>query len=225
MGKFDIPDAIGWLDGASSDLLDAIRSRADQVSYPSDYAHIRIGDSAGGIVAIISGRMDYYLTDVREGRELCHVFGPGWWLGGLAAISGEDRIFEHRTGLPTELLRLSKIELERICEEFPDAWQRMAFMAAASMRIAISVAVQYRLPNPTMRIASTLNRLHTTGPGWGGRLPISQAELASIADMSRRRVITALETLERTGAIKREYGAVQILDTELLKAAAGLLVR
>ena len=124
------------------------------------------------------------------------------------------------TALPTELLRLSYAEMGRICKDYPDTWKRLAFMATANMGIAISAAAQYRLPNPTARIAACLLRIHKTGPGWGGRLPISQADLASVADMSRRRVIASLEALEGSGAIKREYRAVQILDPVLLVADA-----
>ena len=217
---FDIPDAIGWLNGASSDLVSAIWDRADRVSFPSGHAYTRAGDSTGGLTAIVSGRVDLHLPSAREGRTLVQAFGPGWWLGDLSAISGEERAFDHLTALPTELLRLSKTELGRICQDHPDTWRRLAFMATANMGIAISAAAQYRLPNPTARIAVGLLRIHRTGPGWGGRLPISQADLASIADMSRRRAIAALEALEGSGAIKRAYRTVQIVDLELLGAAA-----
>lgn len=220
--RIHVPDAIGWLEGASSDLLTAIWERSDRVAFPSGHAYTRAGDSAGGLTAIVSGRVDLHLPGVREGRTLVQVFGPGWWLGDLSAISGEERAFDHFTALPSELLRLSKTELDRICQDYPDTWRRLAYMATANMGIAVSAAAQYRLPNPPARIASCLLRIHRTGPDWDGRLPISQADLASVADISRRSTIAALEALEGSGAIKREYRAVQILDSGLLMDAASI---
>lgn len=216
----NIPDAMGWLDGASSRLLQSIDDRADRVSYPAGHSYTRAGDAPGGLIAVVSGRVDLYLPNVREGRTLVYSFGPGWWVGDLAAISQNERLFDHMTALPTDVLRLSKREMERLCKAYPETWMHLARMTAANMQVAIKAAARNRLSNPTARIANCLIELNRTGPGWNGRLPISQADLASIADMSRRRTIGALEQLEGSDAIKREYRAVQILDSALLMDTA-----
>lgn len=212
----DIPDAMDWLAGASPEMMSALSDRADRVSLPAGHRYIWAEQAAGGLTAIVSGRVDLHLAGVREGRTLIHAFGPGWWLGDLSAVSGEPRSFDHVAAFPSELLRLNRYELGRLCQDHPDAWRCLARMLAINMRLAIDVVEQHRLADPTARVVMCLLRLHRTGGSWGGRLPVTQAELASMADLSRRRTIAALETLEHAGAVRRTYGAVEILDAAVL---------
>jgi CRP-like cAMP-binding protein len=219
--KTDIPDAMGWLHDASPDLRYAIRDRADHLTVPKGDCFIRADQPTGGLTAILQGRLDLHSPNVRGQRTLVHAFGPGWWLGGRPAISGEQRRFDHVAASALELLRLSRNRLLQISEDHPEFWRCLARMVTINMGLAIDAAEQHRLADPTSRVVMCFLRLHQTGAAWCGRLPISQADLAAIANLSRRRTISALETLEQSGALRRTYGAVEILNPDILKSWQG----
>ena len=172
----------------------------------------RADDPAGGLLCVLSGRVDLHLPNLRGGRTLVHAFGPGWWLGDLAAISGENRRFEHVAARPSKILCLSRAELSRLCKAHPAAWKCLAMLSAENLRLTVDAFEEHRMGDAKARIAACLLRLHRTGPGWQGRLPVSQADLASIALFSRRIVIGCLARLEEQGAVKRRYRNVEITD-------------
>lgn len=217
-GTTGIPDAMGWLEGASPELRRDLHNRAHRMSVPTGHAFIRAEDPTGGITVILSGRVDLHLPRVREGRTLVHAFGPGWWLGDLSALSGEPRRFDHVAAVPSELLRLGRSEVSQIGEDHPALWRFLARMVTVNMALVIDAVEQHRIADPTVRVAMCLFRLHRTGTAWGGRLPVSQGDLASIADLSRRRTIAALEHLECAGVLRRSYGAVEMIDLDALQA-------
>jgi DNA-binding GntR family transcriptional regulator len=53
----------------------------------------------------------------------------------------------------------------------------------------------------------------------GELLRITQQELAYLVGLSRQRVNVALNTLERQGAIRIEYGGMRVLDLAALRGS------
>ena len=209
-------DTMGWLGDAPPAFRADLLRRCDKLSFRQGEPVFRAEDSTGGIFGVVSGRLDLHLPTLRAGRTLLHACGPGWWLGELAALSGRPRRFDLLAGRETSILRLSRAELSRLCEDRPETWRYLTVMITANQRLAIDAVESLRLDDPEARVAACLVRLHATGTGWNGHLPCSQTELASMADLSRRRVIAALESLERHGWIKRGYGIVFVNDPKKL---------
>jgi CRP-like cAMP-binding protein len=53
-------------------------------------------------------------------------------------------------------------------------------------------------------------------PGVGEKLQVSQEEIGYLSGISRQRVNQALQTLEKEGLLRVEYGGVTILDLDRL---------
>lgn len=208
---------MGWLDAASLEFRKALRLASDRLELPAGTSHIISDDPTGGLTGIVSGRIDLHMPRAREGRTLVHAFAPGWWIGDLSVVSGKSRRFDHVAAVPSVILRLSKVEFQKLCRQHPDAWPCFAFMIAENMRVAIDGVEEHRTDDPTNRIAKTIKRLLYTGKSWRDRLPISQGDLASIANLSRRRTNEALAALEKQGFIKRYYKGLEILDLQALQ--------
>jgi CRP-like cAMP-binding protein len=90
-------------------------------------------------------------------------------------------------------------------------------MMAANMRALIEVVESLGFSDPTSRVGACLFRLDRTGPGWQGRLPVTQGELAVIARLSRRRTNAALNELEASGALRLGYREIEIRDRHRLR--------
>lgn len=207
---------MAWAEEASKDILSAILARADLVEAKRGITLYNADDPGGGLFHILSGRLDLLLPDGGLTHSLGHCMGPGWWVGDLSAISGQPRRLDLFAGRDSRVLRLPRSELARLCKEIPEMWQLLARMAAENMRVAIGVLASLRIEDPTGRVAACLLLMSRTGPGWHNALPISQSELASIANISRRRVVDALSELDRCGATSRSRLLVRV-DPESLQ--------
>ena len=78
-----------------------------------------------------------------------------------------------------------------------------------------------RSTNPDVRVARNLATLFnpTLYHGVGEILRITQQELAYLVGLSRQRVNVALNTLEKQGAIRIEYGGMRVLDLAALRSS------
>jgi len=77
-----------------------------------------------------------------------------------------------------------------------------------------------RMTDPDARVALSLGALFhpTLYPGVGAVLRITQRELGYLVGLSRQRVNEALRALESQGLIRVEYGGVEVLDLDGLRA-------
>jgi CRP-like cAMP-binding protein len=211
-------NAMGWLTEASPALRAEIARRCDQISVRDARTLYRVGDPAGGIFCLTAGRIEMHLHRWGGEHSLAHVCGPGWWIGDLAAISGGPRRFDVAVQRNSKLLRLSRAEIARICDLYPEMHRHLLIMTTLNMRLLIDATEALGFFDPVRRVAATLARISSSSPGWGGKLVITQAELASISKMSRRRTNAALQELEAAGSVRLGYGSIEITDRQALDA-------
>ena len=78
----------------------------------------------------------------------------------------------------------------------------------------IAMVEHDRLLGPDARLARALAALFNPVlyPDRGPTLPLSQEEMGQLVGLSRQRVNQALNTLERAGLVRVDYGAVTVLD-------------
>ena len=212
-----IHDGIIWLSDPPEALKTEIVRRCDRIAAREARSLYGVGDPAGGIFHIMSGRLDMHLPLWGADRSLAHVAGPGWWIGDLAAVTGNPRRFDIAVQRDTQLLRLSRAEIGRICDRHPEMLQHLLMMSMANQRMAIDAAEALGIAEPVRRICACLLRIDRGGPGWNGRLDLTQGELASIAKLSRRRTNAALRDLEEAGAVRLGYGEIDLRDRAALQ--------
>jgi len=210
-------DGMGWLSHASASLKNEIKRRCDFISAKQARMLYGVGDPSGGIFGIVSGRLDLHLPLWGVDRSLAHVAGPGWWIGDLGAVTGEPRRFDILVQCDSQLLRLSRAEIGRISDMYPAMHYHLLLMSMANMRMVIDATEALGISEPVRRVSACLLRIDTGGPGWNGRLDLTQGELASIAKLSRRRTNAALQDLEAAGAVRLGYGKIEVVDRSTLK--------
>src|SRR6056297_4131284 len=128
-------DGMGWLSQASGELRDEVKRRCDLINAREARALYGMGDPAGGIFGIVSGRLDLHLPLWGVDRSLAHVAGPGWWIGDLGAVTGEPRRFDILVQCDSQLLRLSRAEIGRISDMYPAMHYHLLLMSMANMRM------------------------------------------------------------------------------------------
>jgi len=209
-------DGMGWLSHAPAELKTEVARRGDSITMREASTIYRVADPAGGIFGVVSGRFDVHLPNWGGERSLAHVLGPGWWIGDMAAITGEERLLEVWAQANTVLVRLSRAEIGRICDKFPAMYKCLLAMMAANMRTLIQTVENLGQTDPASRVGACLLRLNRTGLGWEGRLPVTQEEIGIMARLSRRTTNAALNALEASGTVRLRYREVEILDRHSL---------
>lgn len=207
-----LPDPMGWLASLPTDLRTDILRRCAEINKRQGEVVYRADDLAGGIFTLASGRLDYHWAHMLGGETLVYAVGPGWWVGDLAAISGQPRRMDLVAGRDSKVLHLTRASIQELSASQPGFQSSLSHLIAQTLRAAVSVLEFLSIEDPTIRTAACLRCLERTGAGWNGSLPLSQGELATICKISRRRMNAALNELSRNKLIKQGYGKIEILD-------------
>lgn len=211
-GRAALPDPMGWLNSLPASLRSDILRRCSEINKRQGEVVYRADDLAGGIFTLVSGRLDYHWAHMLGGETLFYAVGPGWWVGDLAAISGQPRRMDLIAGRDSKVLHLARATIQELSASRPEFQSSLAHMIAQTLRAAVSVLEFRSIEDPTIRTAACLRILERTGRGWNGSIPLSQGELAIICKISRRRINTALNELRRKTLIDLGYGNIVIRD-------------
>ncbi|MFY7905785.1 MAG: Crp/Fnr family transcriptional regulator [Burkholderiaceae bacterium] len=187
---------------------------------PGDYV-CRVGRQATYWFGVIEGLLKMS-TDSASGRSITFTgVPPGGWFGEGTALKRETYRYNMMAlrhsvvaGLPLDTFHWlldNSIGFNRFV------------MNQLNERLAQFIEAREidRSTDPDVRVARNLATLFnpTLYPGVGEILRITQQELAYLVGLSRQRVNVALNTLEKQGAIRIEYGGMRVLDLAALRSS------
>ena len=161
---------------------------------------------------MIKGHLELHLAARGKSPTLAHIAGPGFWVGDFAAITGAPRRFSIVARGECALLRLSRAEMQRICQEEPTSWRYLAELAVTNLGVTLDFAEMLRRVDSVARVAAALAILIEEDAHGQHTVDASQADLAAMTRLSRGIVNAALNTLEKRGWITRRYGAVSVTE-------------
>ena len=187
---------------------------------PGDYV-CRMGRQATYWFGVIEGLLKMS-TDSASGRSITFTgVPPGGWFGEGTALKRESYRYNMMAlrhsvvaGLPIDTFHwlldnsigFNRFVLNQLNERLAQ------FIEAREID---------RSTDPDVRVARNLATLFnpTLYSGVGEILRITQQELAYLVGLSRQRVNVALNTLEKQGAIRIEYGGMRVLDLAALRSS------
>jgi len=207
-----LPDPMGWLTSLPAELRNEVLRRCSEITKQQGQIVYRADDLAGGIFTLVSGRLDYHWTHLLGGETLFYAVGPGWWVGDLAAISGQPRRLDLVAGRDSKVLHLSRASIRELSATRPDFMPALFNMISETLRAAVSVLEFMSIDDPTIRTAACLRLLNRTGGGWNGSLLLSQNELAIICKISRRQMNMALNEFSHDSIVELGYGKLSVPD-------------
>lgn len=177
------------------------------------------GDDAGGVVAILSGRVKVSLSGV-AGREVVLGFpGPGELVGELAALAERPRSATVVAVEDVEALGIPGADFRRFVAEHPRLTPVLFRHLAALVSAADLQQVDLATRDVTARIAGRLVEL-TTGSDERIAIPLSQEELAAWTGASREAAAKALHALRELGWVQTRRREIRVLDRDALRRLA-----
>ena len=187
---------------------------------PGDYV-CRVGRQATYWFGVIEGLLKMS-TDSASGRSITFTgVPPGGWFGEGTALKRESYRY-NMMALRHSVVAGLPIDTFHWLLDNSIGFNRFV-MNQLNERLAQFIEAREidRSTDPDVRVARNLATLFnpTLYPGVGEILRITQQELAYLVGLSRQRVNVALNTLEKQGAIRIEYGGMRVLNLAALRSS------
>lgn len=213
---YDIAKKWGWLSEVPSEIREVILARCELLHFRAEQSIYNTGDEPGGIYGVVGGLIQLSLLVPEGGNGLAHIGGPGLWVGDAASITGQRRRITISAASDCQLLRLTRARLLTLADEWPQVWQHVAYLASKNLILAIDIIDALRRDDPVERVAATILNLQQTIPPNAATLNISQSDLGTLAKLSRSRISSALNELQKSGWLRLGYATIEITDRNAL---------
>jgi CRP-like cAMP-binding protein len=176
------------------------------------------GDPPGGIFGIVRGALAVNIARGATGPHFCHLANPSEWFGEGPFLTGIDRMVGLEAPVDTLLFNLPLDAMERMAAEDPRNIRHFAQITLVNMAIAMRVVEDLLIPDPLRRVAAVLFRV--TSENGNSVVPLSQVQIGSMANVSRKLVNRALKEFESRTWVRPGYCAVEVLDRDKLRQYA-----
>jgi CRP/FNR family transcriptional regulator, cyclic AMP receptor protein len=179
------------------------------------------GEKPDSVYAVISGRVSVSGVS-REGREfLLDFYGPGCWLGEVAALGDQLRSHDAKADGNAVLLQFKTPELEELLARHPSFSRGLLKLEAQRLILVLKALETYSVQTMEQRLAQRLILLSEKFGVRRGKatefvLPLSQDTLARLIGTSRQRINQVFKDWEAGGLLSHHYGKVVLTDLERL---------
>ncbi len=195
-----------WFARQSTGLRTALlaRARIEQLE-PGQWIY-GTGDALNGLYAVLAGST-HLMQALGEDDVLIEIVQAGQLFGQAARFGGGPRLVTAIAGEHTTLLFVPDHALAEIAGSEPGVWRSFTELLYSQLAGALQLAgAMIRLP-PSARVAARLVMLATSDT-----VHVTQAQLAEMTGLSRKTVNLHLRELEEARLIRRDYGAIAVLD-------------
>jgi CRP-like cAMP-binding protein len=179
------------------------------------------GDEPNGQFCLLSGQINL-INCSTAGKQMVHsLFRPGSWFGYLSVLDTQPRFQDAMAVTPTDVLYLSTTGFRRIVKNNPEYFEHFALLLCRSVRVMLSMLVDYRTSSLSSRLAAVLLDMsppRDAAPAPGPR--VTQDALAGIVGASRQTVNRQLRDWQTKNFIRLGYGLVTVVDRAALADAA-----
>lgn len=180
------------------------------------------GDTAGGIVGLAEGTLIVVPALGPAEAGPIHLFLAPIWYGALPLSLGRPRAVSVFTQSASRVARVSQQRIMQLLGRNPGWWQHMHDLALTHFLIAAQTAVDLHINDSRQRLCAVLLRLGNCRHegDCNAELPVSQQDLATIANMSRQTAGQILKSLATDGLVDWGYRKISILDPAGLRQLA-----
>lgn len=205
----DILSAIGWLSVQPEDFQAEIFKRAVPVKYSAGDVIYRVGDPPGGLYGIVSGAIVVNVAPSSAMPHLLHLLTPGSWIGEGAFLSRSPRRIGLQAAIDSSAVYLPLDSMDQIAGRDPMATRRFTQILILNLDIVLRAFYDLQEPDEYRRIARALRRVAALE---NTPVPLAQAALGILSNVSRKTVNTALQRFSESGWVKTGYRSVTVTD-------------
>jgi CRP/FNR family cyclic AMP-dependent transcriptional regulator len=215
-------DRDAWFRGISRDLRDALLREGHVRAFKAGAMIYAAGDEPAGLYAILTGevRLLYYSL---EGKYAFYYVGlPSFWFGALSELDGLERFSDAVARSDTLAFHVGHGAVRRLLAAQPRFCWDFTQTICRDLRNTLRMLAESKAKPPRAKTAQVLATLALTRQtDADAPFPLTQEQLAAMADVTRQTMSKILEQFERRQLIKRHYGKITVLDANRLAEIAG----
>jgi CRP/FNR family cyclic AMP-dependent transcriptional regulator len=213
-----------WFSQIPCELADTLLTMADVVSFNAGQSVFLHGDPKQGLYGVVSGviSIDRQREDGKEAL-LALVEAPNWF-GEITLFDRQQRTHNARAITDSTLIYISGEALNKLLVTQPQYWQYLGLLLTSKVRLLMDIVEDLALRSTAQRVAK---RLVLIAESYGSLknhsrrvIEVPQEQLAMMLFMTRQTINQILKDLARQKLIKLNYGAIEILDLDALRAFA-----
>ncbi|WP_342246225.1 Crp/Fnr family transcriptional regulator [Pseudomonas sp. OTU5201] len=212
-----------WFSQLPASLQDDLLAMAQVRRLEPGQRLFRRGDPPCGLYAVLDGAIRVGSISESGKEALLVLVEPPHWFGEISLFDGQTRTHDAFAEGPVTLFNLPQAPLLALLQQRPEHWRDFALLMSQKLRLAFIALEEMSLLPAPQRLARRLLMI-AEGYGAGTRqrrvIHLAQEQLAMMLALSRQTTNQILKELEAQGALRLNYGEIEILDPELLRHAA-----
>jgi CRP/FNR family transcriptional regulator len=206
---------VGWLSRQPQDLRELVLQSGTLRRVRGKGSVYHQGDDSDGMYGIVSGCIKVEAVHDDGRRTALGVMAEGAWFGELSTIEGDRRPSSAIAITDSVVLQISQAQFAQMIEQDPR--RLLSFAALLSDRVRTMQWLREELaePDPLRRLTNVLLWLANV-QDWGDLtgevvIPVTQDQIANIANLSRATINHALKLLKAEGRVECRYGAIILI--------------
>lgn len=192
-----------------------LKKQAPRRRFPAGALIQQVGDGASGFWLIEQGAVQIGVFRADGAFRAVGILEEGDSYGELALMGRSKRVADAIARVPSELLWIDGSRYEQAIGEDAAIMRDLVGAMALELQELIGYVAGFRGGSAKNRVAAVLANVarHSGEPA----LVVTQSEIADLAGVTRATAASALREFEARGALRRRYGAIEILDRALLQ--------
>lgn len=213
----------GWLRHTPRDFAEAFIAHCHWRSYAAGSGIQHAGEEGGIAAGIAHGSAALTTSLSTPDSPILYVMHPGEWFGYMPIFLPGARPNSLVARSDVTIAVMAQSEIEAFLTPHPHWWRHIGTLAAVHANLATAIAADMMIRDSGRRCAAALLHLANCRRGEPSSLPVhnaplSQEELAAIANLSRTSISTILRDLETDGLIELGYRTVTLRNPARLRA-------
>ncbi|WP_248805399.1 Crp/Fnr family transcriptional regulator [Pseudomonas sp. MWU13-2100] len=212
-----------WFNHLPAHLQDSLLATAKGRRLTPGQRLFQRGDPPCGLYAVLEGSIRVGAVSEKGKEALLGVIELPYWFGEISLFDGLPRTHDAYAVGHTILLQVPQDILLKLLDERPEYWRQFALLMSQKLRLTFIGLEQLSLMPAPARLA---HRLLLIAEGYGELncsrqlLEVSQEQLAAMLSLSRQTTNQILQDFQQQGILRTNYGGIEILDLERLRAMA-----
>jgi CRP/FNR family cyclic AMP-dependent transcriptional regulator len=181
------------------------------------------GDAAGALYLIDRGRVAVRLTTPLGEVATLDLLQTGDTFGEQALVDEAGERTATVTAIEqTETLALDRVSFERVRREHPCVDRFLVMVLSARLQLTSHLLLDALYLPAELRVMRCVVRMHAMfSSGSGGVIPLTQADIASMAGVTRSTANRLLNHAQADGVLRVGRGTLEVVDVERLRRQTG----
>ena len=208
-----------WGRALGAEELARVAGEIIERRFPAGSYVCRDGEAVLHWIGVIDGLVKLCKVSA-EGKAATLAGVPaGGWFGEGSLLKAEPRRYDGVALRDSHIALMPRATFTRLLDSSIPFNRFLLEQLNERLAQFIAMLEYERLLDPDARVARCLAWLFNPilYPRIGQRVQVSQEEIGNLSGISRQRVNQALQTLEKDGLLRVEYGGLTILDLEGLR--------